>query len=123
VGLVGFVLAGSGSDWSEEPVVGVGPAALDVEVAAECPLEPSLSQGVHRGPVGGTRRRTVVVSDIAVLRGRFSRGAFALVVHAAGGVVADLGDVQTAVELSIFGAGQRWRTTSPEDTSIGAVPV
>ena len=57
----------------------------------------------------------------------FAGGSFAVVVGAAGGVMADLGDghdVQAIVELAVPGAGEsRWRTTSPEDTSIGAVPM
>ena len=42
VGLVGSLPAGPGSDWSEESVVGVEPAALDVGVAPECPPGPAL---------------------------------------------------------------------------------
>jgi hypothetical protein len=41
VGLVGSVLAGSGSDLSEELVVGVEPAALDVVVAPGVLPDPS----------------------------------------------------------------------------------
>ena len=56
----------------------------------------------------------------------FAGGSFAVVVGAAGGVMADLGDghdVQAIVELAVPARDRRWRTTSPEDTSIGAVPV
>ena len=47
VGLVGLVPAGSGSDLSEESVVGVEPAALDVVVAPWCPPGTRLCLGVR----------------------------------------------------------------------------
>jgi hypothetical protein len=51
--LVGSVSAGSGSDLSEESVVGVEPAALDVGVAPGCP--PGLVSLL--GCASRTRRR------------------------------------------------------------------
>jgi len=45
VGLVGSVPTGSGSDLSEESVVGVEPAALDCRVAPGCPPGPVSSLG------------------------------------------------------------------------------
>jgi hypothetical protein len=50
VGLVGFALAGSGSELSEESVVGVEPAALDVGVAPWCPPRGRLNAGVRVAP-------------------------------------------------------------------------
>ena len=41
--VVGWFSAGSGSDLSEELVVGVGPAALDFRVAPGCPPGPAAS--------------------------------------------------------------------------------
>jgi hypothetical protein len=58
--------------------------------------------GPRRAEGGGKRRRIAVVSGIAALPDGFSGGAFALVVGATGGVMADLGDghdVQAGIEL------------------------
>jgi DDE superfamily endonuclease len=109
VGLVGSVLAGSGSDLSEELVVGVEPAALDVVVAPGCPPGPVLSRGARRGRGGGRQRRRADVSGIAVLLGGFSRGSFALVVGASGGswriwVIAMM--CRQEFELAIPGTGE-----------------
>lgn len=43
-GLVDSLVAGSGSDFSEELVVGVEPAALELVVAPGCPPEPVLAR-------------------------------------------------------------------------------
>jgi hypothetical protein len=58
--VVGSVLAGSGSDLSEELVVGVEPAALDCRVAPECPPGPaacSCSSRIMSRQMWSARRR------------------------------------------------------------------
>ena len=56
----------------------------------------------------------------------FAFGSFPQVIGPAGGIVADLGeghDVQAEIEWRSPARESRWRTTWPEDTSMGAVPV
>jgi hypothetical protein len=84
---------GPGSDLSEELVVGVEPAALDCRVAPGCPPGPVSM-------LGWRVAREAAVNSVGELSFQaaqgfsvaFPRGAFALVVGAPGGVVADLGD-------------------------------
>ena len=80
---------------------------------------PPCSTFLARGGGEGVRKGPAPVNGVAVDR-------FLKVVGPAGGVLADFGDgddVQAAVQRAIAGAESRWRTASPEDTSIGAVPV
>lgn len=61
----------------------------------------------HEAAVDGVGQLSLQASQCFPVA--FPSGAFALVVGAAGGVMADLGDshdVQTAVELAVSGAGQ-----------------
>jgi hypothetical protein len=92
VGLIGSVVTGSGSDLSEESVVGVEPAALDCRVAPWCPPGPVSSLGCasRKGGVNGIGELSFQAAQGFPVA--FSGCALALVVGAAGGVVADLGD-------------------------------
>ena len=72
------MVAGPGSDWSEVPVWGCEPAALDVSVAPRCPPEPvpsaaTASSSIARNTMSDRRRFRQRIASIEVFPAAFSR--------------------------------------------------